>query len=64
MPWVAIGSLVVYYYDSRYSEGLDTRGVSDLASARGHEGTWTNQDSRIIYIIEKLVRQHNLSMRR
>ena len=33
----------------RYSEGMDTTGVSDLASA-GLEGTRTNQGSHIIYI--------------
>ena len=42
----------------RYSEGLDMPGVSDLASAWGHEGTRTNQDSRIIYIKEKHVQNH------
>ena len=39
-----------------YSEGLDMPGVSDLASAGGHEGT--NQSSCIVYIIEKHVRQY------
>ena len=48
----------------RYSEGLDTTGVSDLASARGYEGRRTNQGSCIIYITEKPVRQHHLTMRR
>ena len=38
-----------------YSEGLNMPGVSDLASARGHEGTRTNQGSPIIYITEKAV---------
>ena len=37
-----------------YIEGLDMPGVSDLASAWGHEGTGTNQASRIIYITEVL----------
>ena len=41
-----------------YSEGLDTTGVSDLASARGHEGKRTNQGSHLIYITEKPVHQH------
>ena len=40
----------------RYSEGLDTTGVSDLASAGGQEGTGTNRGFRIIYITEKAVR--------
>ena len=44
-------------YYMPYSEGLDMPGVSDLAPAWGHEGTWTNQGSRIIYITEKPVRQ-------
>ena len=48
----------------RYSEGMNTTGVSDLASGRGHEGTRTNRGSRITYITEKHVRQHHLSMRR
>ena len=48
----------------RYSEGLDTTGVSDLASAGGQEGTGTNQGFRIIYITEKAVRQHHLIMHR
>ena len=46
------------------SEGLDMTGVSDLASARGHKGTKTNQVSCFIYITDKPVRQHHLSMRR
>ena len=48
----------------RYSEGLDTTGVSDLASGWGYEETRTNQGSRITYITDKPVRQHHLSMRR
>ena len=48
----------------RYSEGLDTTGVSDLASGWGYEETRTNQGSRIIYITENPVRQHHLSMLR
>ena len=40
-----------------YSEGLDMPGLSDLASAWGHEGTMISQGSRIIYITEKPVRQ-------
>ena len=48
----------------RYSEGLDTTGVSDLASGWGYEETRTDQGSRIIYITDKPVRQHHLSMRR
>ena len=47
----------------RYSEGLDTTGVSDLALGWGHDGTRPNQGSRIIYITEKPVRQHHQSMR-
>ena len=35
-----------------YSGGQDTKEVSDLASARGHEGTRTNRGSRIVYIRE------------
>ena len=37
-------------YYMRHCEGLDMPGVSDLASARGHEGTRTNQGSSIVYI--------------
>ena len=37
--------------------------VTDLASARGHEATRTNQGSGIIYITEKPDHQHQLSMR-
>ena len=36
-----------------YSEGLDRTGVSDLASAQGHEGTRTNKGPCAIYITEK-----------
>ena len=38
-------------------------GVTDLASAWGHEGTRTTQGSGIIYVTEKPDRQHQLSMR-
>ena len=41
-----------------YGEGLDMPGVSDLALAWGHEGTRTDQGSRIIYITKKPNRQH------
>ena len=40
-------------YYVRYRKGLDSTGVSYLVSTWGHEGTRTNQDSRIIYITEK-----------
>ena len=36
----------------RYSEGLDTTGVSDLASGWGYEETRANQGTRIIYITD------------
>ena len=39
-------------------------GVSDLASARGQEGTRTNQGSCIVYITEKPARKHAKSMLR
>ena len=38
------------YYMS-WSEWLDTTGVSDLASARGHEGTMTNSMKAIVSFI-------------
>ena len=37
-------------------------GVKDLASARGHMGTRTNQGSHIDYITEKPVFHHQLGM--
>ena len=40
-----------------YSEGLDMLRVFDLTSTLGHEGTRTNQGSRIIYITEKPTRK-------
>ena len=39
-------------------------GVPDMASARGHMGTRTNQVSRIDYITEKSYLHHQLGMRR
>ena len=49
----------------RYDKiGNDMPEVTDLTPAWGHEGTRTNQDSRIIYITMKSDRKHQLSMRR
>ena len=39
-------------------------GVTDLASARGHMGTKTNQGSRIDYITAKPGLHHQMGMRR
>ena len=52
-----------FFSSSNASEGLGSTRVSVLASAWGHEGR-TNQGSRTIYIVEKPVHQHHLSMRR
>ena len=45
----------------RYRAGL-MQLVTDLASARAHVGTRTNQGPRIDNTIEKLDRQHQLGM--
>ena len=44
----------------RYTEDLAIPGVSNLTSAwrQSHEETTTNEGSRIVYITEKLARQH------
>ena len=53
---------VAYYM--RYSEGLEMTGFFDMASGLSQEETRSDQASHIIYITEKPVRQHHLSMRR
>ena len=48
--YVAKDQLLIFGLLLRYSDDLDMPGVSDLASAWGHEGTRNNQDSCIVYI--------------
>ena len=48
----------------RYSEGMDTTGVSDWHQDEVTTEQGPIQGSRVVFITEKPVRHHHLSMRR
>ena len=55
---VARDPLLHHYMYMRYNEGLDMPGVPNLASARGHKGTRTNQGPCNVYITDKPALQY------